>query len=261
MQFTNILLEEQNDMAMITINRPEHRNALDLQTRKEIFGALREVRVGGTSKVLVIRGAGDKAFVAGADIRMIKKMTSVDCLEFFGNYSHKLYDEIENLEIPVIAMINGYCLGGGCELAAACDIRIASENAKFGHPEVLLGIIPSGGATQRLPRLIGIGRAKELIFTGRIIDAFEAEKIGLVNRVVQATELAKTVEEVAFAIAGKGPLAIKMAKKALNEGLKGDFRTGMEYEIALQSVCFSSNDHMEGIEAFLEKRKPEFKGR
>jgi len=261
MEFKNILFKKEGNLATITINRPEQRNALDLLTRKEIFQALQSVREDETVKVLIITGSGDKAFAAGADINMLKEMNPMECFEFFEKFSHKLYDEIENLEIPVIGMINGYCLGGGCELAMACDIRIASENAKFGHPEVNLGIIPSGGATQRLPRLIGLSRAKELIFTGRIIDAKEAEYIGLINRVVSSGDLEKTVKEIASIIAEKGPLSIKMAKKALNEASKGNFDTGMRYEIALQSVCFSTMDHLEGIHAFLEKKKPEFKGK
>ena len=260
MEFKNILLKKEGELGIITINRPEQRNALDLDTRKEMLQALQDIRKDNSLKVLIITGAGDKAFAAGADIHVLKGMKPAECFEFFEKFSHKLYDEIENLEIPVIAMIKGYCLGGGCELAAACDMRIASEDAKFGHPEVNLGLIPSGGATQRLPRLIGIGRAKELIFTGRIVEAREAERIGLVNRVVPAGELEKTVKEIASMIAEKGPVSIKMAKKALNEGLKGNFDTAMRYEIALQSVCFSTMDHLEGIQAFLEKRKPKFKG-
>lgn len=260
MEFKNILFTREGDLSTITINRPDQRNALDLLTRKEIFQALQSVREDNTIKVLIITGSGDKAFAAGADIHMLKEMKPMESFEFFERFSHKLYDEIENLEIPVIAMINGYCLGGGCELAMACDIRIASEKARFGHPEVNLGVIPSGGATQRLPRLIGIGRAKELIFTGRIIDAAEAKQMGLVNQVVPIKELEKTVKEIASEIAGKGPVSIRLAKKALNEGLKGNFNTAMRYEIALQSVCFATMDHLEGIQAFLEKRKPEFKG-
>lgn len=261
MEFKNILFQKEGEVGIITINRPEQRNALDLDTRKEMLQVLQDIRKDGSLKVLIITGSGEKAFASGADIHLLKKMKPTECFEFFEKFSHKLYDEIENLEIPVIAMIKGYCLGGGCELAAACDMRIASEDAKFGHPEVNLGLIPSGGATQRLPRLIGIGRAKELILTGRIIEAKEAERIGLVNHVVPVGELEKTVKETASMIAEKGPISIKMAKKALNEGLKGNFDTAMQYEIALQSVCFSTNDHSEGIEAFLEKRKPKFKGK
>ncbi len=260
MEFKNILFQKEGELGIITINRPEQRNALDLDTRKEMLQALQDIRKDGGLRVLIITGSGEKAFASGADIHLLKEMKPTECFEFFEKFSHKLYDEIENLEIPVIAMIKGYCLGGGCELAAACDMRIASEDAKFGHPEVNLGLIPSGGATQRLPRLIGIGRAKELILTGQIIGAKEAERIGLVNRVVPVGELKKAVKEIASMIAEKGPISIKMAKKALNEGLKGNFDTAMHYEVALQSVCFTTNDHSEGIEAFLEKRKPEFKG-
>ncbi len=260
MEFKNILFVKEGELAFITINRPQQRNALDLLTREEIFQALQRVREEGALKVLIITGSGDKAFASGADIHALRELKPMECYEFFEKFSHKLYDEIENLEIPVIAMIRGYCLGGGCELAAACDIRIASEDAKFGHPEVNLGVIPSGGATQRLPNLIGIGRAKEMILTGRIIDAAEAERIGLINRAVPSKDLEKTVRETASMIAEKGPVSVKLAKKALNEGMKGDFDTGMRYELALQSICFSTKDHLEGIQAFLEKRKPKFEG-
>ncbi|MHC1585281.1 MAG: enoyl-CoA hydratase/isomerase family protein, partial [Candidatus Syntropharchaeia archaeon] len=197
-----------------------------------------------------------------ADISIFKTMTPTEYMDFayrLGGLG--LYKKIEDLSKPVIAAINGYALGGGCELAMVCDIRIASENAKFGQPEINIGIIPGAGGTQRLPRLVGAGIAKELVFTGDIIDAKEAERIGLVNRVVPADKLMETVMEIANKIKKKSPLILKIAKKVINQGMETDLTAGLEYESKMLAICFSTEDQKEGVNAFFEKRKPEFKGR
>jgi len=258
MDFKNIILEKEEGIATITINRVGVRNALNKETWLEIREAIRNVRDDDGVKIVVITGAGDKAFAAGADIRGLKERTMIETLDGQGT---DICTEIENLKKPVIAAINGFALGGGCELAMACDIRVAAENARFGQPEVNLGIIPGAGGTQRLPRLVGKGKAKELIFTGDIIDAKEAEKIGLVNKVVPQDTLMDAVKEMASKIMSKGPLAIRLAKTAINLGTELDLAKALEYERFAQSLLFTSEDRKEGITAFLEKRKPIFSGK
>ena len=263
MEFKNIIYEKDKEKGIVklTINRPEVRNALNTATRQDIRNAIEEIEKDGDVRVVIITGAGEKAFISGADITAFKDATPIMMEESASTLGQQLLSDIENLSVPVIAMINGFCLGGGQELAMCCDIRIASENAKFGQPEVNVGIFPGAGGTQRLPRLIGWGKAKELIYTGRIIDATEAERIGLVDKVVPLEKLEEEVNQLAETIASKSPLIIKLAKKAINKGMYTDLAAGLAYEKANFALCFATEDHTEGVTAFLEKRKPEFKGR
>ena len=261
MEFKNIIYVKEKGIAKITINRPEVRNALNMSTRQDIRNAIEDIKVDKSIRVAIITGAGDKAFISGADINEFKGVSPITMEEQRASkLGMQLNSDIENLPVPVIAMINGFCLGGGCEIAMACDMRIASENARFGQPEINIGIFPGNGGTQRLLRLVGWGRAKELIYTGRIIDAAEAERIGLVDKVVPLDKLEETVNQVAEAIASKSPVIIRLAKEAINRGMYTDLATGLNYEKAYFSLCFATKDYEEGITAFLEKRKPEFKG-
>ncbi len=261
MEFNKIIYTKDKAIAKLTINRPEVRNALNKAARREIRIALEDIKQDKKIQVLVITGAGDRAFMSGMDITELKDASPIEIEEFVSTLGQQLYADLENLDIPLIAMINGYCLAGGCELAMACDIRIASDNAKFGLPEINIGIIPGGGATQRLPRLVGWGKAKEMMYTGKIIDAAEAERIGLVDRVVPQDKLEETVSQLAETIASKSPLMIKLLKKAINRGMYTDLAAGLSYEKDNFALCFATEDHNEGIDAFLNKRKPEFKGK
>ena len=263
MKFESIIYEKDKEKGIVklTINRPEVRNALNAATRQEIRNAIGEIEKDEDVRVVIITGAGEKAFISGADITAFKDATPIMMEESASTLGQQLFSDIENLSVPVIAMINGFCLGGGLELAMCCDIRIASENAKFGQPEINIGIFPGAGGTQRLPRLIGWGKAKELIYTGKIIDAAEAERIGLVDKVVPPDRLEEEVEQLAATIASKSPLIIKLVKKVINRGMYTDLAAGLAYEKANFALCFATEDHIEGVTAFLEKRKPEFKGR
>jgi enoyl-CoA hydratase len=263
MEFKNTIFskDKEKGIAKFTINRPEARNALNRGVREELRNAMEDIKNDPSIRVLIITGAGDKAFISGADITELKEATPIEMEERACTLGQQLFTDVGNSDIPVIAMINGFCLGGGCELAMACDIRIASENAKFGQPEINIGIFPGGGGTQRLPRLVGWGKAKELIYTGRIIDAAEAERIGLVDKVVPPDKLEETVNQLAETIASKSPLIIKLVKKAINSGMYADLTAGLSYERDSFALCFATEDHKEGITAFLEKRKPEFKGK
>jgi len=263
MEFKNTIYEKDKEKGIVklTINRPEARNALNTTVRQDLRNAIEEIEKDGDVRVVIITGAGEKAFISGADITAFKEATPITIEEYASTVGQQLFSDIESLSVPMIAMINGFCLGGGIELAMCCDIRIASENAKFGQPEINLGIFPGAGGTQRLPRLIGWGKAKELIYTGKIIDAVEAEKIGLVDKVVPPERLEEEVERLAEAIASKSPLIIKLVKKVINRGLYTDLAAGLAYEKANFALCFATEDHTEGVTAFLEKRKPEFKGR
>lgn len=263
MEFKYITYTRDNEkpVAKITVNRPEVRNALNKATRQELKNAVAEVSHDDSIRVLVITGAGDKAFISGADITELKDATPAEIETFANTIGQQLYAEVESLEIPVIAMINGFCLGAGCELAMACDIRIASENAKLGQPETNVGIIPGGGGTQRLPRLVGWGRAKELVYTGRIINAAEAFRIGLVDDVAPPEKLEERVNQIVDAILSKSPLITKLAKKAFNRGMYTDLATALNFEKATFASCFATEDQKEGMTAFVEKRKPQFRGR
>ena len=247
--------------ARITINRPEFRNALNKAARREIRAAVEDIKKDKDVRVLIITGAGGKAFMSGMDITELEKMSPVEIEEFVSTLGQQLYQDIEALEIPVIAMVNGYCLAGGCELAMSCDIRIASEKAKFGQPEINIGFIPGAGGTIRMPRLIGWGRAKELLYTGRMIDAEEALRIGLVDQVVPHDQLEETVDLIAAAIVSKSGLIIKYMKQAVNRGMYTDLAAGLVYEKLMWALCFATEDHHEGINAFLNKRTPQFKGK
>ncbi len=259
MSFENIILEKRGRVAMIRVNRPEKLNALDILTRREIVGAFEQLRVDPEVRVVVITGAGDKAFIAGADINEFAGRTALQQREIMRN--SRAFDVMEDFPKPVIAMINGYALGGGCELAMACDIRIASSRARLDQPEIKLGIIPGGGGTQRLPRLIGEGKAMELILTGDMISAEEALRLGLVNYVVAPEELETKTMELADKISEMSPVALMAGKQAVKNAARLDLRSGLEAEIDLFSLTFSSAEKEEGVRAFLEKRKPEFQGR
>ncbi len=257
--YETLLVERRERVALITINRPDKRNALNIQTREEGAAAFDELRADDEVRVVVITGAGDKAFVAGADIAEFAGRTAVTQRDVMTGRS--LFTAIDTFPKPVIAMVNGYCLGGGCELALSCDLRIASERASFGQPEINLGIIPGGGGTQRLTRLVGEGKAMELILTGEIISAQAAHAIGLVNQVVPHEELEAKTMELANRIAEKSPIALRLAKEAVKTAARSSLDEGLRREVDLFALCFSSADKDEGVAAFLEKRKPEFKGR
>jgi len=263
MEFKNIMYEKDKEKGIVklTINRPEIRNALNAATRQEIRNTIEEGEKDEDVRVVIITGAGEKAFISGADITAFKDATPIMIEESASTLGQQLFSDIENLQVPIIAMINGFCLGGGQELAMCCDIRIASENARFGQPEINVGILPGAGGTQRLPRLVGWGKAKELIYTGRIIDATEAERIGLVDKVVPQERLEEEVQQLAETIASKSPLIIQLIKKAINRGMYTDLAAGLAYEKANFALCFATEDHIEGVTAFLEKRKPQFKGK
>ncbi len=258
MPYKNLLIEKSQGIALITINRPEKRNALDPQTWREVGTVVEELEADADVQVIIFTGAGEKCFAAGSDIGQIKERSLIDGL---AAPSQRALMRLEAIEKPVIAAVNGFALGGGCELSMACDIRIASENARFGQPEVNLGIMPGAGGTQRLVSLVGVGRAKELILTGDIIDAREAHRIGLVNQVVPAEELLETARKCAKKMMSKGPLAVRIAKIAINTGLKFGPEAGMVAERLGQACLMTTEDKVEGASAFLEKRAPEFKGR
>ncbi|MDT4898044.1 MAG: enoyl-CoA hydratase [Acidobacteriota bacterium] len=257
--YETLLVERRDRVALITINRPEKRNALNIKTREEGAALLEELRDDESVGVVIFTGAGDKAFIAGADIAEFAGRTALTQRDVMMGRS--LFTAIDTFPKPVIAMINGYCLGGGCELALACDIRIASENASFGQPEINLGIIPGGGGTQRLTRLVGEGKAMELILTGDIITAQTAYNLGLVNLVVPAADLEAKTMELANRIAEKSPVALRMAKEAVKLASRSLLDEGLRREVDLFALCFSSEDKDEGVSAFLEKRKPVFKGK
>jgi len=261
MDFKNVLFEKVEGIATIVINRPEKRNALNKATRLELLEIMEEIRTDTNLRVAILTGAGDKAFISGSDINELKEMTPIDMYNFTTTLAQQLYTDFGNIDIPVIAMINGLCIGGGCEIAMACDIRIAADTAKFAQPEVLIGIIPGSGATQRLPRLVGMGKAKELIYTGNMIDAKEAERIGLINRAVPPDRLKDEVWNLARNIAGKSPVIIRMAKKALNRSFESTLDMGLAYEAMAECLCFTTDDRKEGMSAFFEKRKPKFSGK
>ena len=242
----------------LTIDRPEVKNALDLDTVNQIRDALRQFETDASVGAVIITGAGETAFVSGADINAIRARGRDEGLAAINS---SLFSDIERFPRPTIAAINGYALGGGCELALACDIRICADSAKFGQPELGLGIIPGAGATQRLPRAIGMGRAKYLVLTGETIDAKQALEWGLVTAVTPASQLQIRARELAKKILRQGPLAARLAKLALNASARVDLDSGLLIETLAQAVCYTSEDKIEGITAFLEKRKPKFTGK
>ena len=255
----NILYEKHNGIAKISINRPDKRNILNIETRRELKGSLEDARADKNVKVIILTGTGG-TFCAGADLNEFKDLSPTEAREYL-QLSRSVSNTIENMEKPVICVIDGYALGGGCELALACDMIIASERSKFGQPEIRIGLIPGGGATQRLPRLIGVRKAKELILTGDIISANEAEELGLVNRVVPADKLDETVNELLEKLLSKSPVMLGLAKSSINKCMELGLANGLSYELEMFALCFSTEDQKEGVKAFLEKRKPQFKGK
>ena len=252
----NIRLEQDGQLWTLTVDRPEARNALDTLTVQEIHEALDTLDQNQTG-VLILTGAGDKAYVSGADIAALRARKKKEALE---SINGALFTRIENFAWPVIAAVNGFALGGGCEFALCADIRVASENAKFGLPEASLGIIPAGGGTQRLPRLVGMSNAKLWVLTGDVYDAQEAYRIGLVSKVVPSAQLMDTAREVAKKILARAPLAVRLAKIALNQSARMPMDSGLLFESVAQAILFESKDKHEGMTAFLEKRKPTYTG-
>jgi enoyl-CoA hydratase len=260
MDFDNLLVENNDGIVTVTVNRPRALNALDDGTLKELLCCFRELENDQAAKVVLLTGGGEKAFVAGADIAAMQPLDAGVAREF-ARLGHRLMQTIEKLPKPVIAAVNGFALGGGCELALACDLRLASENAKFGQPEVNLGVIPGFGGTQRLARIVGKGRAMELVLSGDMIDAKEAWRIGLVNRVTSREELLAEATGLARKILQKGPFAVRLAKEAISAGLEMDLDRACSQEADLFALCFAGEDQKEGMQAFLEKRPARFQGR
>ncbi len=257
MEYKNLLLKKEGNISIISINRPKQYNSLNTDVIEELHLAVDHIKEDEDCHVLIISGEGS-AFVAGADISEMKDMDVLEA-RAFAKKGLDLFRKIETMEKPSIAAVNGFALGGGCELAMACDIRIGSSKAKFGQPEVGLGITPGFGGTIRLPRLVGLGKAKELIFTGEIIKADEAMKIGLINHLVEPEDLMDKAMEIANKISKNAQLAVRYSKAAINKNYEVDIDTGIEIEKNLFALCFASLDQKEGMGAFIEKRKPEFK--
>ncbi|NTV50301.1 MAG: crotonase [Geobacteraceae bacterium] len=258
MQLENLIFDISERIAIITVNRPSAMNAMTVSTLEELERVVAEITLNPDIRAAIITGAGAKAFIAGADIAAMRDMTSMQAREL-ALQAHRIYAAIEKSPKTFIAAVNGYALGGGCELAMACDIRLASENAKFGQPEINIGILPGFGGTQRLPRLVGKGRALEIILTGDMIDASEALRIGLVNRVVPQAELLDEARSMARKISAKGLVAIKLCKEAVGNGLEMDLTRACAYEAELFGYSFSTADQKEGMGAFLEKRSAVFR--
>jgi enoyl-CoA hydratase len=259
MTLENVLIEKRGRIAFVTVNRPDKLNALNIATRREILVAFEQLKTDDEVRVVILTGAGPKSFIAGADINEFAGMTAIKQRDVMK--SGRAFDSVEDFPKPVIAMINGFALGGGCELAMSCDIRVASSNAKLGQPEIKLGIIPGGGGTQRLTRLVGEGKAMELILTGDMISADEAKQLGLVNHVFAPEELEAKTMELANKIAELSPVALAMAKASVKNAARMTLRAGLDSEVDLFALCFSSEDKEEGVRAFIEKRKAEFKGK
>jgi enoyl-CoA hydratase len=260
MNYHTLILSIKDRIAFITINRSDKLNALNAQCKSELKELFTSIRNDHDVDAVIITGSGEKAFVAGTDIGELISLNAESGKEF-AERGQSIFDLIQHLGKPVIAAVKGYALGGGCELALACHLRICSENAKFGQPEVNLGVIPGYGGTQRLARLVGIGKATEMILTGNQIDAREALRIGLVNNVVPQAELLATAESFARTILSKGQLAVRMSLKAINATMEMPLSEGLKVEAALFGECCSTEDAKEGINAFLQKRKPMFKGK
>ena len=259
MAYDNIIFQVEDGISTITFNRPETLNALNSELLKEFSQALDEIAANEDIRVLILTGAGEKSFVAGADISELATFNALQAKRF-SERGHFMMNKLQELPIPVIAATNGFALGGGCEIAIACDFIYASENAMFGLPEINLGIIPGFGGTQRLSRLIGKNIAKELIFTGKMIPASEAHAIGMVNNVCSQESLMDEVVKTAKSIVLKGKVSLRAAKQAINSGMNVDLNSGCSIEIDAFSLCMASPDAKEGTSAFLEKRKADFKG-
>ncbi len=257
--YQTITVEKRGKLAILTINRPDKLNALTKQVHAEGVAVLEELKKDDSVRVLIITGSGEKSFIAGSDISEFEGQTPVTQRDLF--HTSSLYNSIDAFPKPVIAMVNGFCLGGGNELAMACDIRMASESAKFSQPEINLGIICGGGGTQRLTRLIGEGRSMEMVLTGDMIDAATAHKFGLVNHVYPAGQLEAETMKLAEKIAEKAPIALQLSKEAVKFASRSNLDEGLRREVDLFAICFSTEDKQEGVAAFLEKRKPNFKGK
>lgn len=256
----NLLYEKKDAIAYVTLNRPKVLNALNQATWENLRAAFEDARDDAAVRGVILTGAGNKAFIAGADISGLAQITAVEA-ERSSAYGQEVLNLIENLGKPVIAAINGFALGGGCETAMACTIRVASETAKFGQPEVKLGLIPGGGGTQRLPRLVGKGRALQIILSGEIISAQEAYRIGLVNEIVPAAELITRAEAILKQIFSNAPIAVKYSIEAVNKGLETSQAEGLSLEASYFGLCAGTEDKKEGTQAFLQKRQPQFQGR
>jgi enoyl-CoA hydratase len=257
---TNILYEKKDAVAYVTVNRPKVLNALNTPTWTDLRTAFEDARDDAAIRGVILTGAGNKAFIAGADIGELAHLTAFEA-EQSSRFGQNVLDVIENLGKPVIAAVNGFALGGGCETAMACTIRIAVDTAKFGQPEVALGLVPGGGGTQRLPRLVGKGRALQLILSGEMISAQEAYRIGLINEIVPAPDLITRAEAILKKIASNAPIAVKFAIEATNKGLEASQTEGLLLEASYFGLCAATEDKQEGTSAFLEKRKPQFHGR
>lgn len=257
--FEAITVEYRGKVAVLTINRPDKLNALNRHVHAEGVAALEKLRRDDEVRVLVITGAGERSFIAGADISEFEGETPVSQRDLF--HEKTFFNSLEQFPKPVIAMVNGFCLGGGNELAMACDLRICTETARFAQPEINLGIMCGGGGTQRLPRLVGEGRAMELVLTGDMIDAETAHRFGLVNHVYPADQLEAETMKLAEKIAEKAPIALQLSKEAVKFASRSNLDEGLRREVDLFAICFSTEDKKEGVSAFLEKRKPVFKGR
>jgi enoyl-CoA hydratase len=260
LQFENVTYEKKGPIAYVTLNRPKVLNALNKATIHELRAAFEDARDDSAVRGVILTGAGERAFAAGADIAEVASNTAVEAEEATRR-GQALTDLIENLGKPVIAAVNGFALGGGCELAMACTIRVAADNAKFGQPEVKLGVMPGYGGTQRLPRLVGRGRALKLVLSGDMIDAAEAYRIGLVDELVPAVSLIERAETTLKKIIANAPLSVKYTLEAVNKGLETNVAEGLIIEASLFAICASTDDKKEGTSAFLEKRAPKFRGR
>jgi enoyl-CoA hydratase len=260
MAYNTLLYEKEDGIGIVTINRPETLNALNTEVFTELYQLFQEIESDAEVRVVILTGGGEKAFVAGADIADMQPRDTIEIIEF-QTLGRRAGDFIYYLSKPVIAAVNGYALGGGCEIAMCCDLRIASENARFGQLEINLGLIPGGGGTQRLTRLVGMTKAKELIFTGDMIDANTALSIGLINKVVPAESLLDEAKQMAQKLLSKSGIALYYAKKAINSGADMALPAGLDFEDRCFALCFATEDQKEGMKAYLEKRKPEFKNR
>jgi enoyl-CoA hydratase/carnithine racemase len=260
LNLANVLYEKRNSVAYVTVNRPKVLNALNTPTWKDLRAAFEDARDDAAVRGVILTGAGDKAFIAGADIGELAQVTAFEA-EQSSRFGQAVLDLVENLGKPVIAAVNGFALGGGCETAMACTIRIAVDTAKFGQPEVKLGLLPGGGGTQRLPRLVGKGRALQLILSGETISAQEAYRIGLVNEIVPAAGMIQRAEAILKQIGANAPIAVKFALEATNKGMETSQSEGLLLEASYFGLCAATEDKKEGTSAFLEKRAPQFRGR